>query len=121
MSITSEMQNIPNRSPLAAWKVGVVAVCFSVFLFGLHAKLVLYDPPSPGVTAVASAKLWNGNQKMEVQTSLQFVLIAWLSTLLIFGLHVARFERLRSDQETLPQQVKALGLHRFFRPPPSRA
>lgn len=115
------MQNTPTRAPLSAWKVAVVAVCFCVFLFGLHAKLALYDPPSPGVTAVASAKLWNGNQKMEVQTLLEFVLIAWLSTLLIFGLRVARFERLRLDHETLPQQVESLGLHRFLRPPPSLA
>jgi hypothetical protein len=115
------MQKIPIRAPMAAWKVAVVTVCFCVFLFGLHAKLVLYDPPSPGVTAVASAKLWTGDHKMDVQSSLEFVLIAWLSTLLIFGLPIARFELLRPDQEPLPQQVTALGLHRFLRPPPSRA
>lgn len=115
------MQNIPNHEPISAWKMAIVMVCFCVFLFGLHAKLIAFDPLSLDVTADASSNPWTGNQKMEAQVPLDFVLIAWLSSLLILGLHHISYERLRSEPDAFSHQIRALGLHRFLRPPPSRA
>ena len=66
-----QMQASANQNtPITMWKVVVLGICLCVFLFGLEAKLAQYQAPSPTVTPVTSAKLWQGESRFEAQNYL---------------------------------------------------
>jgi len=47
------------------FRIGLVLLCTAVFLWGLHAKLSLYKPPSPSRSA-SVAKLIQGKQSSHI-------------------------------------------------------
>ena len=109
-------------SPVTMWKVVVVGVCLCVFLFGLQAKLAQYQAPSPTVTAVSSAKLWDGDHRMELQHLLRLAELLSFAMLLLFqALFVETSFRIPFSSNPAPVRLSSLShLRRFFRPPPVR-
>ena len=109
-------------SQITTWKMVVLAVCLCVFLFGLHAKLAQYQAPSPSVTAVVSAKLWQGESRMELLTTpvaVGFLFVAFL--LELFELETDTSVPLPLWATPAPVRPSTLAhLRRFFRPPPAR-
>ena len=107
---------------ITMWKLVVVAVCLSVFLFGLQAKLAQYQQPSPSVTAVSSAKLWDGDHRMEVQNVLEITSLLVMAMLLLFQhLLLETSSLLPFESSPAPLRLSSLShLERFFRPPPAR-
>lgn len=107
-------------SRITMWKIVVVGVCLCVFVFGLQAKLAQYQAPSPTVKAVSSAKLWDGDHRMEVQTLPDIAVLLAVAILLQFPF------LLLEPSAPLPllctpapvQLSRMLQLRRFFRPPP---
>jgi hypothetical protein len=53
------------RPVLTRFRIGLVLLCAAIFLWGLHAKLSLYKPPSPSRSA-SVAKLIQGKQSSHV-------------------------------------------------------
>lgn len=104
------------------WKVVVVGACLCLFLFGLQAKLAQYQDPSPSVTAVRSAKLWESDQRMEVQNVLDVTGLLLLAILLQFQQSfVETSVPLPVFSRPAPVRLFSLShLRRFFRPPPAR-
>ena len=72
------MQAYSHKSRITLWQLAIVMVCLCVFLFGLHAKLSMYQPDSPSVTLTTAAKLWMGNQKMDIQDGFNLASLAVL-------------------------------------------
>jgi hypothetical protein len=109
-----------HRPGVRCWKLVVLSVCLCVFLFGLHVKLSQYDPPSPRVQAVSSAKLWVSDHHAEVESMIQLAAIVLLSLLLQFSLlhrSVPAFSPL--EPAVLFRRPILLHFRRFFRPPPA--
>ena len=109
-------------SHITTWKIVVLAVCLCVFLFGLHAKLAQYQAPSPSVTNVVSAKLWQGDSRMELfatPVAVGFLFIAFL--LQLFPVETENSVPLPLWATPAPVRLSTLAhLRRFFRPPPAR-
>lgn len=117
------MQTARQQTPrITLWKVVVIGVCLSVFLFGLQAKLAQYDGPSPGVTVVTSVKLWDGDHRMEVQNLLGLTELLALAIVLRVPLLVVQTSTpLPAYENPAPiPEFRLTHLRRFFRPPPAR-
>lgn len=116
------MQSVSQRkSHITTWKIVVMAVCLCVFLFGLHAKLAQYQASSPQVTAVTSAKLWQGDSRMELLTApvVGFLFAAFL--LQLFEIETDTSIALPLWATPAPVRLSTLAhIRRFFRPPPAR-
>jgi len=104
------------------WKIVVMGVCLCVFLFGLHAKLAQYQAPSPSATAVSSAKLWVGDNRLEAQSLLGLTELLALAVALQFQQLLAEVTfPLPLWAIPVPVPLSRLShLRRFFRPPPAR-
>lgn len=115
------MQSSRNQtSQITMWKIVVLGVCLCVFVFGLQAKLVQYQAPSPNATAVSSAKMWDGDHRMEVESLLSISVLLGLTILLVFRFILDRVLVLR-PMLSIPAPVRLSSLShlgRFFRPPP---
>lgn len=111
------MQYSPAKSRISIWQIAIIAICLCVFLFGLSAKLALYQPDSTGVTHSTHVKLWMGNQKMDVQAGLDLAFIGVLlsSLLLIFNPRKVPYSW---SYESRPPQLNWLNFGLFVRPPP---
>jgi len=112
-----------NTSQITIGKIVVVSVCLCVFVFALQVKLAQYDPPSAGVTPVKAAKLWNGDDRLQLPnpTELPSLPLLILPFLLVFALFQV------SGPQTLATIQVAPRIHLllwqeplFFRPPPAR-
>jgi len=111
-----------NRSPITMWKVVVLGICICVFLFGLQAKLAQYQAPSPTLTPVTSAKLWQGESRFGVSNILGPVGLLLLVVLLPAHSLIVR-TAVPSPLWATPAPVRLSSLthlRRFFRPPPAR-
>jgi hypothetical protein len=110
------------RTPITMWKIVVLGICICVFLFGLQAKLAQYQAPSPTVTPVTSAKLWQGESLLEAQNFLGAVgLLIFAVLLRVHTLYIRTSVPLPVWATPAPVRLSTLShLRRFFRPPPAR-
>lgn len=110
------------KSHITTWKIVIMAVCLCIFLFGLHAKLAQYQASSPPVTAVTSAKLWQGDSRMELLTTSVVVGFLFAAFLLqLFEIETDTSVPLPLWATRAPVRLSTLShIRRFFRPPPAR-
>jgi len=105
---------------VAFWKIVVVALCLCVFLFSTHARLMQYQLPSTGAELSASSKLWDSDQRMEIQAVIDLasaVVLAILSWM-VFSLRACILPLAFFDVPSPLHTSAHWHVRRFFRPPP---
>jgi hypothetical protein len=106
------------------WRALSVGFCVLVFFFALHAKTAVYGGGTPGrLTPSTTAKLWSGEQKMEVQTfDAGAGVLFCMAVLCLLEPLVRREVSVHSAFLAPPPRHQCLRyLHRFLRPPPVQA
>jgi hypothetical protein len=113
-------QELSRPPRITFWNLVIASVCLCVFVLSLQAKLAQYEPPSPSVTAVKSAKLWIGGNRLERQDGLKLAPMGSLPIVLLFGL-ILPASSVQFVPLATPTPVALSNLwqlRRFFRPPP---
>lgn len=116
------MPEAPQRSPqITFWKSVVVLACVWVSLFALQAKLAQYET-APSITPVKAAKLWDGEQRLQLPTPTELSTLPLLVLPLLFVWTLCEQGRPQFTMAATPAPPLRLQLwhvRRFFRPPPA--
>jgi cellobiose-specific phosphotransferase system component IIC len=94
----------------------ILALSLLIFIFGLHAKLSLYQPAAP------VHSVWLNGQKMDVMSSIEgaSAVLQGLLTVVLFLFSMIRALRPvgKAYLAPTPFAIDPFQLFRFFRPPP---
>jgi hypothetical protein len=113
------MQTHRTNSRVSIWQLAILCVCLCVFLFGLQAKLSLYQPGATTATPTTAGKLWMGDQKMDLPGA-HNVLMSGLLLACLFFVCVPVTLSLLPFYQSRPPQACGFDRSLFIRPPPVR-